>query len=56
MSDYEIKHLEKAGERFALLLQVASVSRGFIHDEEIESIQYFIDALQARYFAITNKD
>lgn len=53
MSEYAIKHLEAAGKKYALLCQIATVGRDFIYDEEAEAINYFIEALQARYLAIT---
>ena len=55
MSEHEIKHLEAAGKKYALLCQVASVGRDFIYDEEAESIKYFIDALEARLKSITDE-
>lgn len=55
MNEYEVKHLEAAGKKYALLCQVATVGRDFIYDEEAEAIQYFINALEARLKSITDE-
>ena len=55
MSKHEIKHLEAAGKKYALLCQVATVGRDFIYDEEAEAINYFIDSLKARLKSITDE-
>ena len=50
-------HLEKIGEKLSLLCQVSSVGRGYsCNEEEVDAIEHFMEALEARLSIIKSSD